>query len=142
MPQPIDMNDAFATDLLAKVSAWSGPTAYYNHDGDYIELMVSNESYRAQRLDSFVTVYVSRETGELVGALVKGLRRFVREILESAPGFKIEIADRKIRLKYLFTAGLWKRRDEPDGTVVLRYKQLRDVAEQTDLEIEMEPETV
>ena len=69
MAQDIDLNDAFAQRVLSLVSPepWSGPKAFFNSDGDCIELLLSNDSYRARRLDSLVTVYESRDNGELVG---------------------------------------------------------------------------
>ena len=87
MAQEIDLNDAFAQQVLARVGPQPrlGPRVFFNSDGDCIELLLSNDSYRAQRLDSLVTVYVNRENGDLVGALVKGVSRFIAEMVELRP---------------------------------------------------------
>src|SRR4051812_37562252 len=80
-----------------------GATSYYDPDGDCFEFVASDESYRAERLDSLVTVYIGRETKEVVGAMIKGVSKFVRETLQHYPGFKIMIRDGKVELKFLFT---------------------------------------
>lgn len=140
MMNEIDLDDAFAQGLMARVQtgSWSGPKVFPNRDGDCIEVLLSNENYRAERLDSLVTVYVNRENGELVGALVKGVRSFVRKMVERIPGFKIEIMDGKVKLEYLFTAGLWSHDTPANRILVQRYRKLRQIAEDADLEVELE----
>jgi hypothetical protein len=136
------LDDAFARGLLGQVRTepWTGPKVFPNPDGDCIEVLLSNQSYCAERLDSLVTVYVNRDNGELVGALVKGIRSFVRKMVERYPGFKIEIINGRVRLEYLFTAGLWSH-DSPENQVqVQRYKKLREVAEEAKLEVDLEAE--
>ena len=81
---------------------------------------------------------MNRENGELVGALVKGVRSFIQEMVERIPGFKIEIMDGKVKLEYLFTAGLW-RHDDANLTRVHTYQKLRKMAEDANLEIELQP---
>ena len=100
MAHDVDMNDAFARRVLALAGSepWSGPRAFYNSDGDCIELLLSTKA-TARRLDSLVTVYENRDNGELVGALVKGVRGFIGEIIKRFPGFKIEIVDGKVKLE-------------------------------------------
>jgi hypothetical protein len=140
MAHEIDTNDAFTQDLLARIpkEPWTGPKVFRNYDGDCVEVLLSTDSYRAERLDSLVTVYVNRENGELVGALVKGVRNFIKEMVKRIPGFKIEIMDGKVKLEYLFTAGLWSH-DDANLTLVRRYKKLRKIAEDANLEIDLQP---
>ncbi len=140
MPNDVDMNDGFAQRVLALADSkpWTGPRAFFNPDGDCIELLLSNESYRARRLDSLVTVYENRENGALVGALVKGVRGFIGEIVKRFPGFEIEIVDGKVKLEYLFAAGLWKDDVSENHTLVKTYQKLREAAEQASLEVELE----
>ena len=140
MAQDVDLNDAFAQRVLSLASPepWSGPKAFFNSDGDCIELLLSNDSYRARRLDSLVTVYENRENGELVGAIVKGVRGFISDIVKRFPGFKIEIRDGKVKLEYLFAAGLWKDDVSEDLMLVKTYQKLRDAAERAALEVELQ----
>lgn len=144
MANEIDLQDAFTQELLSRAdnAPWTVPKVFANPDGDCIELLLSNDNYRAERLDSLVTVYVNRENGELVGALVKGVRRFVRAMVERIPGFKIEIVAGKVKLEYLFTAGLWSHDVQSNQILVQRYQKLRKIAEAADLEVDVELEAV
>jgi hypothetical protein len=141
MANEIDLNDAFTQQLLAKVqpAPWSGPKVFRDRDGDCIEVMLSDDNYRAERLDSLVTVYVNRENGELVGALVKGVNAFICKWVKRIPGFKIEILDGRVKLEYLFTAGLWSHDESANLTLVRTYQKLRQMAEKANLEIELQP---
>jgi len=140
MANEVDLNDSFAQRILASVGTEPscGPRAFFNSDGDCIELLLSNDSYRARRLDSLVTVYENRDSGELVGALVKGVRGFISDIVKRFPGFKIEIQDGKVKLEYLFAAGLWKDDVSENLTLVKTYQKLRDAVERAALEVELE----
>lgn len=144
MANEIDTNDVFAQALMARVRTepWSGPKVFHNHDGDCIEVLLSNDNYYAERLDSLVTVYVNRENGELVGALVKGVRSFIKRMVARIPGFIIEIVDGKVKLEYLFTAGLWSHDAGANQILVQRYRKLRQMAEDANLEVELELEAV
>jgi hypothetical protein len=124
---------AFAEEVLGKVDPTASfePQVLYDPDGDCIEFLASDDPYYAERIDSLVTVYYSRETGEIIGSLVKGVKSFIRKMLQKIPGFKIEIEDGRIRLEHLFTAHLWYLEARPENwdTEVVTYKKLRDVAE-------------
>ena len=139
MENEIDLTDAFTRDLLARVPTepWSGPKVFPNREGDCLEVLLSSDNFRAERLDSLVTVYVHRETGELVGVLVKGIHCFIEKLVERIPGFKLEIMDGKVKLEYLFTAGLWNH-GTANPTLVRTYQKLRQMAEEADLEVELE----
>jgi len=76
-----------------------------------------------------VTVYIGRESNEVIGSFIKGVSTFVREALHKFPGFKIEIEDGRIKLEHLFTLRLWESEQDPAGTRGVVYKKLRDVAE-------------
>lgn len=54
------------------------PCAYYDPDGDCFEFMISNEAFYAKRLDNWVTVYYSQQTGEVVGSLTKDIQKLMR----------------------------------------------------------------
>ncbi|MBN1908808.1 MAG: hypothetical protein JW818_03635 [Pirellulales bacterium] len=141
MSNEIDMNDSFAKDLLARVpdSLPPMPMVLQNPDGDCIEILLSRDNYRAKRLDSLVTIYVHRETDELVGVLIKGIRGFIRKMLEKFPGFRVEIQHGKVKLEYLFTASLWSHESvESQELVMPTYETLRRVAEQEGLEVDYE----
>lgn len=129
-------HDAFAEAVLSRVDPNRPfePQAHYDPHGDCIEFLVSAEPFYAERIDSLVTVYYSRETGEIVGSLIKGIKRLVQQVLASAPGFQIEIHDGRIRLEHLFTARLWCSKEPPKGSAVFVYKRLREMAERAEVE--------
>lgn len=114
------------------------PMASYDPDGDCIEFLFSDESFRAERFDCLVTVYYGRESGEIVGSLIKGVKTFIKDVLRHAPGFKIEIHDGKIKIAHLFTAKLWRFTDGPKGTELRVYQTLRDAAEQRGTEADID----
>lgn len=136
----IDTNDDFVQLALAGAAATPPrePRAFYNEDGDCIEFLTSDQGFRMERIDKLVTVYYGRETGEIVGALLKGVKRFVHEYLKDSPGFAIDVQDGHVRLACLFTAGMWK---QGDSIRLHTYKKLRDAADQFDLSVDV-PELV
>ena len=136
MTNDIDLNDAFAESLLARVPASEPQLPFVEVDaaGDCIEVLLSSDSYYAERLDSRVTVYMSRDSGDLVGALVKG----VRKIVECMPGLRIEITDGPVQLEYVFTASLWSHGHTAPPVVVHTYKKLRQMAEAANLSVDIE----
>jgi hypothetical protein len=62
--------EQFALDGPVTEAGDFQPIAHHDPDGDCIEFIASDESYYAQRLDSLVTVYIGRETGEIVGSFI------------------------------------------------------------------------
>lgn len=66
------LGDDLATRWLAMVDRDKpfSPVAYYDRDGDCIEFLASDDSFRAERVDDRLTVYYSRETGEVIGSLL------------------------------------------------------------------------
>lgn len=113
------------------------PIACLDPDGDCFEFIATNETYRAERLDSLVTVYVGRESHEVVGCQIKGVSKYVQEVLETYPSFTVEIRDGKVRLECLFTLRLCEAYRDPDGTKVRVYKKLLDVAGRAKVEIDL-----
>ena len=142
MGHEIETNDAFAAQLLSRAAAQppAGPRAYYIEDGDCIEFLFSDESYCGERVDDLLTVYYGRESHEPVGSLIKGITGFIREMVKSMPGFKIEVQDRHVRLEYLFTAGLWKS-NVPNKVAVKTYRKLSEMADEAGLSVEL-PELI
>lgn len=111
------------------------PTAYYDHDGDCIEFIMNPDDYYAERVDDLLTVYYSRDTHEITGSLIKGVKKFYKEILNKYPGFQVVVNDGKIRLSHLFLAGMWSQ--VPSNTKIKVYKVLADQAEVSRTETEL-----
>lgn len=123
--------------LLARPAEHFEPTATYDPDGDCIEFLAKPDPFYAERVDDLVTVYYSQDTHEIIGSLIKGASGFCSKLLETMPGFKIEIRDGRIRLVHLFRARLWTSNTDPSDLVTLTYEKLIQVAEESDLEAEM-----
>lgn len=113
------------------------PQAVYDPDGDCIEFLASDESYYAERVDNLVTVYYGQRSGRIVGSLIKGVSKFIRQVLAWSPGFKIDIKDGKVRLEHLFTAQIWHAKFPPRGTRIVTYEKLRKVAKEQEVEAEI-----
>ncbi len=123
--------------LLARPAEQFEPTATYDPDGDCIEFLAKPDSFYAERVDDLVTVYYSQETHEVVGSLIEGVSQFCSKLLETMPGFRIEIHDGHIRLVQIFRARLWSSKTDPQDLVTLIYKKLIQVAEDAGVEAEM-----
>jgi hypothetical protein len=123
--------------LLARPADQFEPVATYDPDGDCVEFLAKPDPFYAERVDDLVTVYYSQETDEVIGSLIKGVSRFCSKLLETMPGFKIEIHDGRVRLVHIFRARLWASNTAPTDLVTLTYKKLIQVAEEADVEAEM-----
>jgi hypothetical protein len=123
--------------LLARPAEQFEPTATDDPDGDCIEFLAKPDPFYAERVDDLVTVYYSQETGEVVGSLLKGVRRFCEQILQAMPGFSIEIRDGRVRLVHIFRARLWTSKSDPNDLATLTYEKLIQVAEDSEVEAEM-----
>jgi len=134
MPQ-----DEFAKRMLlmAKPAAEFHPTATYDKDGDCIEFLAKSDPFYAERVDDLLTVYYSQETNEIIGSLIKGVSTFCKRLMESMPGFKIEIYDGKMKLQHIFLAQMWSKNLDPEDLATLTYKKLAEVAYETEVEADV-----
>lgn len=103
------------------------PAVFYNEDGDCIEFLISTEGFYAERVDKLLTVFYGRESGEIVGSLIKGVKRFIAEMARTGPGFAIDVQDGRVRLSHIFSAGM---RNQGDRMKVRCYQKLQRMAEQ------------
>src|SRR5258708_1690698 len=99
-------NEEFAAKVL-EVMGEPGPfapAAYYDPDGDCIEFFASPDNFYAERVDDLLTVYYSERTGEVVGSLLKGIKRLCGHLLKRLPGLEIEVKNGPIKLSHIFTS--------------------------------------
>ena len=119
------MNNNAKKQLMQKVLGLVGepedfkPFAYYNKDGDCIEFFAKSDDYYAERVDGLLTVYRSRENGEIIGSLLKN----IKEIINKYPGFSVEIHENKVHLAHLLLAGLWSKKPPKNVVIVNRIYQ-------------------
>jgi len=90
------------------------PFAHYDAEWDSFEFFATNESFYTEHIDELVAIYYGQETNNVVGLRLKKVKRFFREFLKNAPGFKTEIQDHRIKVEHLFTAKIWSSAQE-DG---------------------------
>jgi hypothetical protein len=134
------MHDAFMANLLGMVPTTpaTGARAFFNEDGDCIEILTANESYYGERIDDLLTVFYGRESGKVVGGVIKGAKAFVRKTLDCAPGFAAEFCGGNVRVEYLLTAAMWAK--GKDKMAIELYMQLRDIADKDHLSVPMQLE--
>jgi hypothetical protein len=134
------LNSSEFAQAVMKMATPTGPfepTATYDPDGDCIEFVAKPDDFYAERVDDLVTVYYSRRNGEVIGSLIKGVRSFCKRMVERYPGFKIEIHGKRIRLEYLFLAGMWSAELDPNDVKTIVYENLVKAAKEADLDTEV-----
>jgi hypothetical protein len=87
------------------VDRGSFPAAYYDEDGDYLEILFEGASHVDVRLDDFMTAYETR-TGEIVGVMLKDV---VQKLKKKLPGLDL---GKPVRLYDLLRAASWLVKSE------------------------------
>jgi len=100
------------------------PYVFLDPDGDTVEFVASPDTYHAERLDDFLTVYISEERDCVVGALLKDIRARMKRICDVLPGFKFELDDGKVRLEAIIRAHGWTSRHDPKSYDIRLFKSL------------------
>jgi hypothetical protein len=80
---------------------------------------------------------ISEETGEIIGSLLKRVTPLCEKLLQTLPGFQIEIRHKRVKLVHIFRAKLWSSQFSPDDLTTLTYEKLIDVAQQTGVEVDL-----
>jgi hypothetical protein len=106
------------------------PFASYDRDGDCIEFFVADEACYAERLDKWVTIYIGRESNEIVGSLIKN----VRELLSMYPGFDIEIHGGRVCIVHVLRASAWRSGDPVKRET---YRKVMEQAERSKVEADL-----
>ena len=108
------------------------PSAHYDSDGDCIEFFAKPDDYVSERIDGLVTVYRSRDTKEIIGSLIKDVKKLIRDNL----GVKIIVKDGRAKLEHLFVAcagGL----KEPEQYQTIVYTKLHEIAQEANVDTEV-----
>ena len=129
------MKPAEFTQLVLKKTAKPEsfrPTAYYDADGDCIEFIAKPDGYFGERIDKLVTVYYSQHSKKIVGCLIKGISKLMRENV----GVKIVVQEGKVKIECLIAA--YAGRLETHSANERVYRDLYRVAEKADVEAEVE----
>ena len=84
------------------------PVPHYFPTGDYVTYYVKEDRCRAERVDDLLTVFLSNETGEMVGCKIKG----VKHLLEAMGTFGFVVENANVFLELFFVMGKSSARDQ------------------------------
>jgi hypothetical protein len=76
----------------------------YIPEGDCLECVSSAEDYYAERIDGRVTVYVGRESKEIVGLVIKGWKCLLQRLAKHYSSFPAIIQGKTAKLEYILVA--------------------------------------
>jgi hypothetical protein len=110
------MADDLMTYLSGREATGFEPKPFYSQDGDFLTFFFIDADHYADRVDDRLTVYLSMDTGELVGCKIKGVRR----ILDTLGRFGINLTDGHVQLSFLFLPGAMSR----EGDRQRRYEEI------------------
>jgi hypothetical protein len=94
---------------------------HYFASGDFLTYFIRDERPVARREDDLLTVYRSRQTQEIIGFKIKG----VRQILEKAGRFGICVDDGEVKLGMFFFYLSRSAKNEP---MIKTYDELGAIA--------------
>lgn len=107
------------------------PAAQFEPEGDCIEFFLSQEDFKAERLDRWVTLYVQPDTGELVGGLIKS----IKEMISRWPGINIDIHKGRVALYFMLRGPAYA---EGDPMIQKKYGDLLREMQSSDLSAELQ----
>jgi len=127
----------FTNEILAHApsNAVFAPYVHYDPDGDTLQFIVHPDIYRAVRIDSALTLYVSdeHEQDRVVGGLIKDFRALCKRLCESMPGLSSSaIEDGKVRIDAMLSAHLFQTAPPEDADRLRYRKQAYDTAQELD----------
>jgi len=96
------------------------PRPHYSREGDFLTFFFRDDEAIAERIDELLTVYLSAQTRELVGAKIKGVQR----ILSTLGSFGVTITDEDLTLGMLFLAGMAVSKDPAHKNEYVRIGEL------------------
>ncbi|MDR2707028.1 MAG: hypothetical protein LBC02_14740 [Planctomycetaceae bacterium] len=106
------------------------PFVFYNKEGDCFEFYVSQNSYYSERIDDYLTVFLDMETNEIVGFMIKNVKRIVEMASSSKTAWSFIVDDGEVRLNALFVMILSNDRSHENKEILVReYKKVIEIAE-------------
>jgi hypothetical protein len=98
---------------------------WQDFDGDFVEFFAVRDAYYSEYVDSWLTVYYGRMDQQIIGAKIS----HVSDLLDKAPGIRLEVRDGEVELKVLFMASRWTTNSDIEDATPLIYEKVRDIAE-------------
>ncbi len=124
-------SEEYAAQVMALAESATSfvPTAHFDPRHDCIEFLSSPDSYRGERLDDVFTVFRRRQDNQIIGFLIKGVRRLCEDICGRNKSFMVFIKDGPVKLDYLVVAYTMSSPPEVVATRGQTYRELADLAE-------------
>ena len=123
-------NDEYVKKVMeiCHIAKTEFPTVYYDRDGDCIEALMKPDAYYAERIDDLVTVYCSEVNGDIIGCLIKG----VKKVLEKDPRTQIILQAGRMRLADFFLVGFLTQKKAD----LRAYQRLRECVANIETELQ------
>ena len=113
------------------------PFAFHNTDGDCIEFFVLPDDYFAERIDDYLTLYLDMDTEQVVGFVIKNVKRILERLSRQRPAMAFIVDDGIVVLRSLFVAMFANGRDntnqEEQDLVIRHYKKVVEIAETNEI---------
>lgn len=113
------------------------PMVFDDHDGDRVEFFLTDEDRIAERVDARLTIYRGRETGEIVGGAIKGLRNLHQRLSVEFDAFAFFIKEGRINLSFIFAAEMLKQSNE---VLAMHYQSVFEKLSLTKIEVPVSDE--
>lgn len=117
------------------------PVAVYNTRDDSLEILISDESYRCDRVDKTFTVYTGRESDQVVGAMIRGVRHLLKTEQRCHPeAIHLEVHEGKVKVVHIFRRIREEFKEKQPAPMVglnLVIEKLEEAAELNDLEADV-----
>lgn len=115
------------------------PFAFYNTDGDCIEFFVSQDDYFAERIDDYLTLYLDMDTEQIVGFVVKNVKRILDRLSRQRRMMAFVIDDGRVQLRSLFVSLFAHENTDAEQEVtrdliVRKYQKVIEIAETNKLD--------
>ena len=114
------------------------PFAFYNKAGDCIEFFVTQDDYFMDRVDDYLTLYRDMDTEQIVGFVIKNVKRIIERLSKQKSAMEFVIDDGKAKLRCLFAAMLacdnQNTSQEKRSLVVREYRRVAEIAESNELD--------
>jgi hypothetical protein len=113
------------------------PYVFNNTDGDCIEFFVSQDNYYGEWIDTYLTVYRSQETDEIVGFVISNVKRILDRLSEQKSAMAFVIDGGKAKLRSLLVSLFTNRKPDTDQNwerIVREYRKVAEIAESNKLD--------
>ena len=126
-------------EVAGKLPEHFEPFAFHNTDGDCIEFFVSQDDYFSERIDDYLTLYLDMDTEQIVGFVIKNIKRILDRLSKHRLSMAFVIDDGRVRLRSLFVSMFANEKSDPEQEkkrewIVRKYQNVVEIAETNKLD--------